>query len=115
MIIGGAEPYQEGALDWQDQEIEAYRQGVDVYIKAIEEEFGERMTPKLKARMQANDREALIAYLLQKESWDFEKILPTIAIPCLIFVGENDSAYTGAKKCSEIIPNATFARWGDYK
>ena len=107
LIIGGSDPYEDPS-DWQDQEIEVYRAGGDVYIMAFEEGFGVWMTPKLKARMEANDREALIAYLSQRESWDFEYILPMITIPCMLFVGENDSSYAGAKKCSEIIPNATF-------
>lgn len=107
LIIGGAEPYEE-TLDWQDPFLEVLSKGMEAYIAFMEEMFGENMTPKLKARLRTNDIEALIAYLSLKETYDLEGILPTIALPCLLVAGENDPVYDGAKKCSEIIPNATF-------
>jgi pimeloyl-ACP methyl ester carboxylesterase len=107
LLIGGAEPYQE-ASDKPDPFLEILSMGVEAYVAAMDEMFGARMTPKLKSQLLANDIEALTAYLSLREPWGFEDILPTIATPCLLLAGENDPFYVGAKKCSKIIPNATF-------
>jgi pimeloyl-ACP methyl ester carboxylesterase len=37
-----------------------------------------------------------------------EDVLPTMTMPCLLFAGENDPFYSGAKECAENMPNATF-------
>ena len=34
--------------------------------------------------------------------------LPGMNMPFLIFVGESDEAFQGAKETSELLPNATF-------
>jgi len=52
--------------------------------------------------------QALIAALSLWEKETFEDILPTIPLPCLLCVGEDEEAYPGSKKASEIIPSATF-------
>jgi pimeloyl-ACP methyl ester carboxylesterase len=69
--------------------------------------FGPRWTPELEAVCRANDLDALAA--LASAQWpSVEDILPTVTVPCLIFVGEDDSSYAGAKRAAEIMPNATF-------
>jgi pimeloyl-ACP methyl ester carboxylesterase len=107
LIIGGAEPYQED-LQEPDPFIEVLSQGMEAYVAAMEQVFGARATPELRTRWQANDLEALSAFLSLEDHWDFDDILPTITIPCLLIVGETDTFYAGAKNCSEIIPDATF-------
>jgi pimeloyl-ACP methyl ester carboxylesterase len=37
-----------------------------------------------------------------------EDVLPTIAMPCLLFAGEADPRYPGAKKAVNYMPNASF-------
>ena len=107
LIIGGADPYQEDTQG-PGPFVEVLSQGMEAYTAAMEETFGTRVTPKLRAGWQANDIEALSAFLSLEERWGFEEILPTITMPCLLFAGENDPFYAGARKCSEIIPDATF-------
>jgi pimeloyl-ACP methyl ester carboxylesterase len=74
-----------------------------------EEIFGSRMTPKLKAQFKRNDLEALIALVSSRDRrLGLEEVLPTMTMPCLLFAGEADSVYSGARKCVESMPNATF-------
>ena len=70
------------------------------------------MTPQWKAwthtRFAANDFQALIALVSGDWSRGFEEVLPTMTMPVLVFVGETDPFYSGARKCAKSIPNATF-------
>lgn len=71
------------------------------------EDFGTRKTPWLKTQCLTNDMKALIA--LTSTRWSgLEDVLPTIATPCLLFIGEADGHYSGAKECTKSTPNVTF-------
>jgi len=75
----------------------------------FEKKYGSRiMTPQLKARWMTNDLEALIALVSKDWMLSLEDALPTITMPCLLFVGEADPYYPGVKKCADSMPNATF-------
>src|SRR5262249_5251433 len=65
--------------------------------------------PALRARLLANDAQAFIA-LTQKrlESPGLEAVLPTMQMPCFLYVGEADGAYAGMKECLPPMPNATL-------
>jgi pimeloyl-ACP methyl ester carboxylesterase len=108
LMIGGIDPYEED-LDKPNYYLQIYKKGMEATIAMTEEIFGPRMTPKLKAQFRTNDLEALIA-LVSSKDWrlGFEEILPTITMPCMLFVGEADSSYSDVHKCIESIPNATF-------
>ena len=61
-------------------------------------------------RLLDNDPEALIAATTAPRGTDgIEDILPGIDIPCLLYCGEADGFFQGAKEASQIIPNARFA------
>jgi len=115
LIIGGASPYVDPsepnhALEFYNKIIKMPEPARwEFALAAYEKTIGPKLTPQLRARFMANDLEAQIA-LVSTEDWmlSLEGILPTISIPCLIFVGEADTAYSGAKKCAESIPNAIF-------
>ena len=67
------------------------------------------MAPDRKARLLANDPQALIASLQAPRGLDgAEQLLPTMTMPCLLYVGEADSYYPGALECVKHIPNAHF-------
>ena len=106
-IIGGAHPYM---LDQNelDSDIQLFKKGMDAVIAAMEK-AGMKMTPEMKARMAANDSEA-IAALFSAKHWrqNLEDVLPTMSMPCLVFVGEADPLYAGAKECAKSLPNGTF-------
>ena len=107
LIIGGADPYERDPEEpnfW----LELFKKGMDAYLAALEPMFGKRWTPEGKAMALANDLEALIALTSVRERLGFEDILPTITMPCLLFVGEAAGEYAGAKECIKHMPNATF-------
>ena len=55
-----------------------------------------------------NDWEALTALVSGDWGRSFDDVLPTMAMPVLLFDGEADLFCTGAKECAKSIPNATF-------
>jgi pimeloyl-ACP methyl ester carboxylesterase len=107
-IIGGAHPY---LLDQNELEadLRLFRKGIDALIVAMEEASGSKMTPERRASLAANDLDATVA-LFSASHWrtNLENALPNITMPCLIFAGGADSLHSGAKKCAESIPNASF-------
>jgi len=107
-ILGGAHPYM---LDQNElnSDLELFKKGINAVIAAMEKAYGPRMTPERKARLMANDLEAVIA-LFSATHWrlSLEEVLPTMTMPCLIFAGEADPLHSGAKECAENMPNATF-------
>lgn len=56
--------------------------------------------------MLAYDYEALLAVAQDRES--LEAVLPTMRMPCLLYVGERDEVYPIAKECARQIDNVTF-------
>jgi hypothetical protein len=37
-----------------------------------------------------------------------EEVLPTMSMPCCLYVGEQDPVYAAVKVCSQQIPHVTF-------
>jgi pimeloyl-ACP methyl ester carboxylesterase len=118
LIIGGAHPYAPNAEEQTglDSLLQLLKKGKDAYIADIEESDRAtiaEMTPRVRAARRAmfmaNDTEALVALLSSEDyTLSFEEVLPTMSMPCLVYAGENDWAYSRAKKCAESMPNATF-------
>ncbi len=101
--MGSGEWGTEGRSFWT----ELSGKGKDEYMAVMASGSGPRWTPELEAVCRANDLDALAA--LASAQWpSVEDILPTMTVPCLIFVGEDDSSYAGAKRAAGIMPNATF-------
>jgi len=113
MIIGGTHPYKPSAEEESglNSIIERYKKGKDAVI-AEAEKRGIKMTPTYRAQAMAGDTEALVALLsserARSQTSSFEEVLPTMSMPCLIYVGEKDTSYSGARKCAESMSNATF-------
>lgn len=108
LILGGAHPY---LLDQKelDADLQLFKKGKDAIIAEMEKLFGPRMTPERRARLAANDYEA-IAALFSAKHWRISlgDVLPAMTMPCLVFAGEADPVYAGAKECVKSMPNATF-------
>jgi pimeloyl-ACP methyl ester carboxylesterase len=107
LIIGGTHPY-EVASEEPSFVLELLKKGMNAVLTMADLVFGERWTPELKAIVETNDLEALIALGSVKERLGFEDILPELIVPCLLFVGEAAGEYRGAKECAKALPNATF-------
>lgn len=90
-----------------DRWIVALRQGPEA-VPSIWE-MDAPVSPALRQRLLSNDLKALIAQRLQRKvPLGFDEILPTLSIPCLLMVGEADTAYARVKACSCVMPGATF-------
>jgi len=107
MILGGADPFQ-GYLPERDQWLAMLQQGMATFIDGAWVPQGP-ISPALRARLLANDVEAIIASRLKnRESPSFGEVLPMMTMPCLLYAGEADGRYPNAKRCFTQIPNATF-------
>jgi pimeloyl-ACP methyl ester carboxylesterase len=103
LIIGGAQPYQQTQARF-DARLQILRQGLDGMVALL----GDNRSPARKARMLANDVEALIASWVGRIGGPgLEDVLPTMRMPCLLYAGEVDADYPGVKDCCQHIPNVT--------
>jgi pimeloyl-ACP methyl ester carboxylesterase len=102
LILGGAHPYAE-ALQARHTDM---NQGLDAFIAASERSVGGHLTPALRARLRSTDLHALRAQTHDRSS--IADVLPTMAMPCLLFVGETDPRLPDVHVCMQHIPQVTF-------
>ena len=109
LIIGGMSALPSlNAFDPQ-QQADVLRRGMEAYVAAAEEQEGP-MPDDRKAVLLANDPEALAASVLAPRGTDgIEDILPKLNLPCLLYCGDADGFYAGAKESAALIPGAVFA------
>ena len=108
LIIGGMSPSGSGGNALPANRVELFQQGMEAYV-AHQEAQGGPLEPERRALMLANDPEALIAATTAPRGTDdMQNVLPTMTMPCLLYVGEADGFYAGAKECIQRLPNATF-------
>jgi pimeloyl-ACP methyl ester carboxylesterase len=87
---------------------EAVEKGMGVWLAYREKMVG-KLTEAQKARQLANDPRALLTMQKALSEWPgAEDLLPELKIPVLIFVGDADPAYAGAKEGAAKLPDATF-------
>ena len=102
LVIGAAQPYGEDTYP-------VGKNGVDT--QALLNNFavaaGEPLHHSLKSATGKKDV-MHIAYILAQGVPSWENVLPTIKVPCLLFSGEYDVRYERMRKCTSVIPNATF-------
>jgi len=63
---------------------------------------------QFKSLIAANDLDALRA-CSQAPGEPFEDVYPSMHMPCLMYVGEQDTPYSAAQDVVRKLPNATFA------
>jgi pimeloyl-ACP methyl ester carboxylesterase len=103
LVIGGGNPTPPATPDPFLAALR--RQGAE----AIPTLWGVPLQPSLKARLLANDAQALIAYRIQRlASPGFTEVLPKMTMPCLVFAGEGDPVYPANQEFVVQMPNATF-------
>jgi pimeloyl-ACP methyl ester carboxylesterase len=109
LIIGGAHPF-ETDRDTITPYMRLFEMGKDALVSAFEKASGSGLTSEWKAMALENDPDALIALLSWrlKERPGFGDILPSVTLPCLLLVGENDDAYAAVRECVDQLPNATL-------
>jgi pimeloyl-ACP methyl ester carboxylesterase len=106
LIIGGMHPYDSGGNTSADERVKLLSQGMEAYVASMEAQSGP-IDPARRARLLANDPEALIAAISAPRGTSGD-VLPKMTMPCLLYVGEADGFYQGARECVKHIPNATF-------
>jgi len=105
LIIGGQHPYAQN-MDGLRQLIRiGIEKGPEAVVVAWEESFG-RLLSENKDRMLSYDYEALLAVAQDRES--LETVLPTMKMPCLLYVGEMDEIYPLVNKCANQIDDVTL-------
>jgi pimeloyl-ACP methyl ester carboxylesterase len=103
LAIGGATPY--AVVIPAERRRQLLGEGMQGYLDR--QPFPDHVkTPTFRAMMLANDAEALVATLIDRPS--LEGILPTLPVPCLIYVGDADPRHPESETYVRLIPDATF-------
>lgn len=101
-ILGGAHPFAE--------DMTAFRAMLPKepaeFLALVQPAFGEYLLPGVRQRIVANDLSALAALTTDRD--DFSDVLPTMRMPCLIYVGTADPRLQKVRDCAGMMPNATF-------
>ncbi len=109
LIIGGMSPNTANSDVPPQQRIELLRQGMPHFVADAEAKEGP-MEAGRRERLLDNDPEALIAATAAPRGTDgLEELLPKLNLPCLLYCGEADGFFPGAKEASQVIPDAAFA------
>jgi pimeloyl-ACP methyl ester carboxylesterase len=102
LILGGAHAYAEDMQPFRD----IMPRDLQAFMASMERIYGPFLSPALRERLQQNDLQALS--ILPQDRPSMADILPSIAVPCLLFAGEADPRFENARQCARSIPNATF-------
>jgi pimeloyl-ACP methyl ester carboxylesterase len=97
LILSGTHPYAVGS-GMRD----LLQQGPDAFLTAVDKIYGPYMTPSRRTRLAANDFKALSAMARDRPS--LEDVLPTMHMPSLLIVGENDSRRPLVEECMKRMP-----------
>jgi pimeloyl-ACP methyl ester carboxylesterase len=101
LILGGA------AGDGRSRIGDGFRKGLQAGgAEGIPAMWGASLPPTLKARLIANDIEALDA--CRADSLGFADVLPTMTMPSLVYAGSNDPIYPVVEATVAEMPNVTF-------
>jgi pimeloyl-ACP methyl ester carboxylesterase len=102
MILGGAHPFEENMQPFRD----AMPRDMDAFMASMERVYDGHLTPALRDRLRKNDLEALS--VLTQDRLSLAAMLPTMTMPCLLFVGEADPRLSRVQECVSNLGNATF-------
>jgi pimeloyl-ACP methyl ester carboxylesterase len=115
-IFGGISPYQ-----WPEVMIRRIRDTIEAfqlrltdpeaYLKSTEEYFKRPLTPEDRRQLLSQDVKtdiAILSALVKRKPLTNEE-LARITVPCLIYCGEEDPYYEGARDCIKHMPNARLA------
>jgi pimeloyl-ACP methyl ester carboxylesterase len=103
LVLGGAHPFGSPSnRAWAEQ----LRQGMPAFLAANEAALS-AMPQELRERWLTSDPEALAAATLADRP-NLEMHLAAMHLPTLIYCGERDPAYEGAKRAADAMPEATF-------
>jgi pimeloyl-ACP methyl ester carboxylesterase len=98
-IFGGAHPFAENMQAFRDLMLT----NREAFAAGIEKVFGNFLKPAMRDRLLNNDLEALRALTQDRSS--IGDVLPSMQMPCLLYVGELDPRLVQVKEC---VQNATL-------
>jgi pimeloyl-ACP methyl ester carboxylesterase len=101
-IIGAAHPYAESMQPYRD----LMPQSPEAFAAMMEQRLGNVLTPTMRERLLKNDLDALRA--LTQDRVSIADVLPSMHMPCLLFVGELDPRLAPMKQCASVLTNATM-------
>lgn len=115
-ILGGAATSadQDNGLAWRDEQVRALeKQTTAEFVAGLEGFLASQklltVSPRMHARLLTHDTRALIAWLRGTARWpSLYDVLGAIAVPCLLYAGENSGEYAEACETAQAIPNAAF-------
>jgi pimeloyl-ACP methyl ester carboxylesterase len=102
LILGGTHPYAENMQAFRD----LMPQEPAAFLAMVGKILGPYMTPIIREGLLANDLKALLA--LTQDRASHADVLPTMSMPCLLFVGETDPRLPQVQECMKHLPNGTF-------
>jgi pimeloyl-ACP methyl ester carboxylesterase len=105
LVIGGQHPYARSMEPLRQVVRRGIAQGSGAFVTGMEEMFGPESAER-KERLLSADLEALLA--LVQDRAGLEDILPTMLMPCCLYVGEIDPIYPEVKACSRHVPQVTY-------
>jgi pimeloyl-ACP methyl ester carboxylesterase len=101
-ILGAAHPYAESMQPFRD----LMPRDRDAFTAMVDQVIRNRFTPAMRTSLLANDLDALRALTQDRES--NADVLPSMTMPCLLYVGELDPRIAQVRRCASDLPNATF-------
>jgi pimeloyl-ACP methyl ester carboxylesterase len=101
-VIGGAHPFAESMQPFRD----LMATGREAFAAYIDKACGSLLKPAMRERLLNNDLEAL--RVLTQDRSSIAEVLPSMQMPCLLFVGELDPRLARVKECASVLPNATL-------
>ena len=104
LVIGGQHPYARSMEPLRQIARRGLAQGSEAFVAAMEEMFGPE-TAQRTERLRAADLEAYLA--LAQDRPGLEEILPSMDLPCCLYVGEADPIYPEVTACSQYRPRVT--------
>ncbi len=103
LVIGAAHPYERSMAATR----KPFTRSMAVYLKlSMAGTSDSSESDWYRVRKQANDLKALHA--LTKDRPDNSDIIPTMNMPCFVYVGEDDTMYEDIKHCVQQMPDAEF-------
>ena len=103
LVIGAAHAYERSMATTR----KPFTRSMAVYLKhSLSGASDSAESDWYSVRKQANDLKALHA--LTKDRPDNSDIIPTMSMPCFVYVGEADTMYEDIKRCAEQMPNTEF-------
>jgi pimeloyl-ACP methyl ester carboxylesterase len=104
LVIGGQHPYPRSMEPLRQIIRRGLAEGGEAFVAAMEEMFGPE-TAQRTERLRAADLEAYLA--LAQDRPGLEEILPSMDLPCCLYVGEADPIYPEVTACSQYRPRVT--------